>query len=366
MTGPIMPIELAIVGCGDVTARYLSSRARLESAGATVVALCEPDAARRARAAARFRVPSVHATLEDALEETSFDAVVNLTPTRVHAAVTRLAIERGLHVYSEKPLATSYDEGVALRELAGARGTVLLCAPATVVFPVWRMLRKVLDDGVIGAPLAMRARFDMPPPPWRRHETGATWFTAPDVGPLRDVGIYALHGMLDLFGTPTTVAARTASVRGAGAAASRHSEEQSGPDSVSLLLSFPCGRVATLETGFFVHASLAPWAEVYGERGTIALSMRDPVAPLRICAIEDDFDHSGAPPPWREVTGTDIVATLGCDIAGADGWFDYLAGLEEFLDVVRTRRPSPLCADRACDALAVVDRAYLAASAVAS
>lgn len=361
-----MPIELAIVGCGDVTARYLSSRARLESAGATVVALCEPDAARRARAAARFRVPSVHATLEDALEETSFDAVVNLTPTRVHAAVTRLAIERGLHVYSEKPLATSYDEGVALRELAGARGTVLLCAPATVVFPVWRMLRKVLDDGVIGAPLAMRARFDMPPPPWRRHETGATWFTAPDVGPLRDVGIYALHGMLDLFGTPTTVAARTASVRGAGAAASRHSEEQSGPDSVSLLLSFPCGRVATLETGFFVHASLAPWAEVYGERGTIALSMRDPVAPLRICAIEDDFDHSGAPPPWREVTGTDIVATLGCDIAGADGWFDYLAGLEEFLDVVRTRRPSPLCADRACDALAVVDRAYLAASAVAS
>jgi predicted dehydrogenase len=304
----------------------------------------------------------VYASLERALADGSFDAVVNLTPTPVHADVTRLAIGHGLHVYSEKPLATSGDEGRELGRLAAAAGTVLLCAPATVVFPVWRMLRRVLDDGVIGAPLAMRARFDMPPLPWRRHETGATWFTAPGVGPLRDVGIYALHGMLDLFGAPSSVAAQMASVRGG----TTDAERQSGPDAVSLLLGFASGRVATLETGFFVHASLAPWAEVYGERGTIALSMRDAVAPLRVCEVAGDLDHSGAPPPWREITRSEIVDTLRCDIAGADGWFDYMAGLEEFLDVVRTRRSSPLSAERACDALGVIDRAYAAVAAATS
>jgi predicted dehydrogenase len=257
-------------------------------------------------------------------------------------------------VYSEKPLATSLEEGRELELLAAERDTVLLCAPATVVFPVWQMARELIGQGAIGRPLAMRARFEMPPLPWRRHATGATWFTAPGVGPLRDIGIYALHAMLDLFGYPETVACQAASVLGGRRNGAR--AEQS-PDAFSLLLGFADDRVASLETGFFVHASLMPWAEIYGDRGTVAISMRDQRAPIRVCEIAQPGDQ----PAWREISADTVIRTVGRDVTGADDWFDYMAGIEEFVDVIGARRDSPLSARRACEVLDVIDRAYLAA-----
>jgi predicted dehydrogenase len=179
------------------------------------------------------------------------------------------------------------------------------------------------------------------------------------VGPLRDVGIYALHAMLDLFGPPVGVTAQTATLR--GWAPPGHDGQETAPDAVTVSLRFPGGRLATLETGFFVHASLTPWAEIYGETGTIALDMRAAGAPIRVCRVESALDHSSAAPDWNAVSAEEIVEALRCGTAGADGWFDYMAGLEEFLEVVRTGRTSPLSADRACQVLDVIDRAYLAA-----
>ncbi|MEA2168631.1 MAG: hypothetical protein QOF76_1931 [Solirubrobacteraceae bacterium] len=354
-------VRLAVVGCGDVTTRYLESGDRLERAGGAVVALCEPDEERLARMGARFGVAGLYRSLEQALAGTAVDAVVNLTPTPAHAAVTTVALRNGCDVYSEKPLAPNLGEGIELARLADAEGRVLLCAPATVVFPIWRMARRMLSDGVIGSPLAMRARFDMPPLPWKRHQTGATWFIAPDVGPLRDVGIYALHAMLDLFGAPVSVAARTATLRGWTPEAL--AAQEVGPDAVTVILGFEGGAAATLETGFFVHASLTPWAEIYGDRGTMALDMRARDEAIRVCRVESALDHSSAAPDWDSVSRQEIVRTLGCDTSGADGWFDYMAGLEEFLDVIRSPRDSPLSADRACQVLDVIDRAYAAAAA---
>jgi predicted dehydrogenase len=351
-------LRLAIAGCGDVAWRYLVGASRLERAGASVVALCDPDAERLTLTASEFGIAGMHRSLDALLAASPPHALLNLTPTPTHASVTRAALEAGVHVYSEKPLATTLREGRELQQLADDRGVVLLCAPAISVFPVWRMAKRLLDSDAIGRPRAIRAQFDMGPLPWRRHATGASWFTQPDVGPLRDIGIYGLHAMLDLFGPPVAVTCQSTelpspSTTGEAPAADKPS---TAPDAFSLALEFEDGRLGSLQTGFFVHASLTPWMEVYGDHGTLAISMRDDRAPLRICRIE----RNGDAPGWTEIARDTILRTLGADQQGSDDWFDYLAGVEELIDVLRTPRHSPLSADRACDVLSVIDLANAA------
>src|SRR5258708_35786697 len=50
---------------------------------------------------------------------------VNLTPAGSHARYTRSALEHGLHVFTEKPLALGLDEARALMQLAQSRGLTL-------------------------------------------------------------------------------------------------------------------------------------------------------------------------------------------------------------------------------------------------
>src|SRR5690606_870486 len=55
------------------------------------------------------------------LAEADLDAVLIATPTHVHATMVRKALERGLHVFCEKPFVLDPEEGQQLADLASAR-----------------------------------------------------------------------------------------------------------------------------------------------------------------------------------------------------------------------------------------------------
>ncbi len=112
-------LNLAIVGCGGQGAENLR-----RVAGENIVALCDVDENRAAEAFKQY--PRVrrfrdYRKMFDALER-QIDAVVVSTPDHMHAPISLAALERGKHVYCEKPLTWAIGEVRQMARLAREKG----------------------------------------------------------------------------------------------------------------------------------------------------------------------------------------------------------------------------------------------------
>lgn len=97
-----MTTRSAIIGCGDISAVHADALATVP--GAELVAVCDTNDAKRDAASARHGVPAFadHLSLFDAVHP---DVVHVCTPHASHAQVAVDALERGIHVVLEKPVA---------------------------------------------------------------------------------------------------------------------------------------------------------------------------------------------------------------------------------------------------------------------
>lgn len=89
--------------------------------------------------------------LAKALDQTSPDAVVLVTPPEGHFDQTMLAFERGTHVLCEKPLTEEMSEAIELVEEAEARGLQLMVGMNFRYLPSHQALKRMLNKGTLGA-----------------------------------------------------------------------------------------------------------------------------------------------------------------------------------------------------------------------
>src|SRR5262245_10011665 len=216
------------------------------------------------------------ATVEEVLADPDVDAIVNLTPPLMHAAVGRAALAAGKAVYSEKPLGVDLVEGVELVELATEAGVRLGCAPDTFLGAGLQTCRAVIDRGDIGEPLAANA-FMLSPGPERWHPSPAIFY-ARGAGPLFDMGPYYLTALVQLLGPARRIGAMA---RRARTQREITSEPLAGqmidvevPTHVVSTIEHTSGATASLVTSFDVQASRHRCIEVYGSEAT--LSVPDP------------------------------------------------------------------------------------------
>jgi predicted dehydrogenase len=272
-------IGVAIVGCGDVAHRwYLPALASLGGM-VEVVACCDANPERAERAAAAVADWSPGATpytdLDRMLAGEQLDAVLNITPAPAHGRVTRAALDAGLHVYSEKPIASTMAEADELIELARERDRHLICAPAVAVTRRFRWLAEIVASDRFGRlTLAVAHHADPGPASWREYTGDPTVFYGRGVGPLVDHGIYRLHGLTMLMGPVRRVQAMgsigipTRVVRG-GPLTGR-TIEVTAPDHMLINLEFASGAIGQLLASFGTPATQAPWLELHFERATIS------------------------------------------------------------------------------------------------
>jgi UDP-N-acetyl-2-amino-2-deoxyglucuronate dehydrogenase len=111
----------AVVGCGDVSIVHLRAIANLD--GAELVAICDTDDSRRAAAAERYGVPGFagHREMIDAVRP---DVVHVTTPHHQHVAVAIDALDAGVPVLLEKPVAHTIAEADRLIAVARRRPEV--------------------------------------------------------------------------------------------------------------------------------------------------------------------------------------------------------------------------------------------------
>lgn len=126
-------LRVAVVGIGWAGRQHLEAYANSEDVEILGLAGMEP--ALLAELQAEYGIPHAVARWEDLLALDGLDAVSVAVPTFLHAPIAVAALEQGLHVLSEKPIARNGDEGQAMVDAArrtarGARARRRVQPPA--------------------------------------------------------------------------------------------------------------------------------------------------------------------------------------------------------------------------------------------
>ncbi len=153
MTTPPAPARLAVIGAGSRGLEVYAGYCRAHPELATVVSVADVNEARLRQAAQTHGLPSasVFTDWREMLEaRPEVDGVVVATPDRFHVDPVLAAVERGLSVLVEKPLAPTLPE---LRRLAvgvGEAAHLVTVAHVLRYTPFFGRIRTLLDDGAIG------------------------------------------------------------------------------------------------------------------------------------------------------------------------------------------------------------------------
>ena len=148
-------LRVAVVGCGDVAEVHFAAIA--DAPGVQLVGVCDRNPGRASIAAERFGVPAF-SDIADLLAEHHLDVVHVCTPHDEHEPVARVALQHGVHVLLEKPLAQSVAAGQQLVALANeSRATLGVCFQNRYN-PTSVALKTALVSGDYGKVLGARAQ----------------------------------------------------------------------------------------------------------------------------------------------------------------------------------------------------------------
>lgn len=150
-TGPTSVREVGVIGCGNITLNgHGPAIAALKSVRAVGVA--DPIEARRAEALDLLELPpeAGYGSHHELLDEGDPDYVVVTVPQSVRAEIIEDCAVRGVHVLSEKPIATRPSEGRAFAERMRQAGLQLGMVHNYLFYPEHQVIRNALDRGEIG------------------------------------------------------------------------------------------------------------------------------------------------------------------------------------------------------------------------
>ena len=151
-------VRVGIIGPGFWTdVMYLPAFAKHPQA--EVVAICGRNKERTAVFAQEHNIPYAFTDYEEMVASGLIDAVVVCTGNTTHYDMTMKALDAGLHVLCEKPLAMNPAEAEEMTAKAEATGLKCL-VPFTYRFmPTARYVKELIDDGYIGKPYHLNLRY---------------------------------------------------------------------------------------------------------------------------------------------------------------------------------------------------------------
>lgn len=148
---------IAIVGCGNIASFYLNTLPDYPEL--QLIGILDKDPERSARYSKYYSVPKYN-SFDELLEDKRVSLVVNLTNPRSHFSVSKECLESGKHVYSEKPLAMSFEEAEQLVNLAKHKGLQISSAPSRILAETAQTMWKALREGIIGPVRLVYAEMD--------------------------------------------------------------------------------------------------------------------------------------------------------------------------------------------------------------
>jgi predicted dehydrogenase len=282
----VTPLGLGIVGTGNIAGGY--ARDALTHPEIRLVGATDIDPSRAAAFAAEHG-GRAYSSLDELLADPEIDIVVNLTVHHAHYEVTKLALEAGRHVYSEKPLALRSSEAAELVALARERNLRLGCSPSTFLGEAQQTAAGIIRGGRLGTVRAVYADVS-----WGRIET---WHPAPapfyDVGALVDVGVYPLTLVTTMIGPARSVSAWGWELKPDRTTLDGSTFRIGSPDFIVAAVELEGGAVVRLTATFYVGppARLRGGLEIHGDDASLAISsFQDFDATVEVGAFGSDYE----------------------------------------------------------------------------
>jgi predicted dehydrogenase len=147
-----IPVKIAVFGAGNRARKYLEY-ALQHPDKVQPVAVVEPLEIRRRKTAEQFGIPpeACFATIDDFFAApVEVDAVIVSTPEDRHFEPTMRAIDRGLHVLLEKPIAQTWEECTAIADNARRRGVIVAVCHVLRFHPYFVKIKEIVDSGELG------------------------------------------------------------------------------------------------------------------------------------------------------------------------------------------------------------------------
>jgi predicted dehydrogenase len=348
------PLRVGVIGIGWAGQQHLAAYHALP--GTRIVALAGLEEPVRGKLAAKYAIEHEVAGWEDLLALDDLDAVSIAVPTFLHTPIAIAALERGIHVLCEKPIARSAVEADAMVEAARSAGRVLDVAFNHRQRGDIQKLKSVIDAGRLGQPYYAKA--------WWLRRTGiptiGSWFTRAELaggGPLVDIGVHVLDYSLFLLGNPevTAVSASTYDLlASAGFGSSPRSKKTGGngektfdvEDLASVFIRLADGGTLLVEASWAAHRRDGDefGITLYGTAGGAEL-------------IVDDY----APRGDLQVFSDDDGAAVAERVAVKPGR-GHKAVVEQFVEKIRAGDWSEHDGSTAAALARVVDACYLSAA----
>ena len=247
-------IRVGIIGCGSVSGMYLPHLSK--SPFVTLISACDIIPERAKNAAAKYNIPNHYSSIEKMLAGAPFDLLVNTTDMQEHGRLNKIALRAGKHVWSEKPMANTYQEGKELVDLAKTKGVRIWGAPAVVNSPQFAFMARAINEGKLGKVAAAHAHYGHLGPHW------SAFFYEKNGGSMPDLAVYNMASLTGLLGPVKSVVAMLNIIT-----PSRQVDNRPQPikveaeDNAMVLMEHTSGALSHVQSGF-------NYFDPYGHEGT--------------------------------------------------------------------------------------------------
>lgn len=149
-------LKIAIVGCGKIADSHAFQIQRIK--GCEIVAICDKEELMAKQLYDRFPIKKYYSDLNTLLDESQPDVVHITTPPQSHFAIAKQCIQRGCHLFIEKPFTIDTAEAEELMAMAKEYGCKLTVGHDAQFSDVSIRMRELVKTGYLGgAPLHLES-----------------------------------------------------------------------------------------------------------------------------------------------------------------------------------------------------------------
>ncbi len=160
-------LRICMIGAGRVGKLHSGTLSRFVPE-AEVTAIVDPATQILNETADQFEIEDRFESLEKALNQADFDAVVITTPTFTHKKLAVMAAEAGKHVFLEKPMALDLEECDAINDAVTKNKVLIQLGFMRRFDPEFAAAKVRIEAGEIGEPMMIKSLTNGPglPPAW--------------------------------------------------------------------------------------------------------------------------------------------------------------------------------------------------------
>ena len=180
--------RVGIIGAGYVSAHHLRALKSLPTV--QVVGIADLDQTKAEAVAKKFEIPSVYASAQDLLAS-GVDVVHVLTPPAHHSKIAIQALQAGVHVLVEKPMAETVEQCEDMIAAAASSQRTLGVVHSARLDPIVLRGVEVAQSGTIGQVLSLDFHRASDYPPWAGGATLPPHYRKGSY-PFQDLGVHGL------------------------------------------------------------------------------------------------------------------------------------------------------------------------------